>query len=171
MAGPEVVGASAITQSDVEKFVGPKSDPAAVVIALRLVDLENLKFARRVGEIRISGRNAVAKDARRRGGDVDVEEAVDCVVRMKSEPEQALFVSLRDVWDRQKGRRRDAAGGQLQNTDLARVLLEDEDPFEIAGRCCQKDGAIQTGRDAFDRDRLRSDWIGHSRYRDDQEEE
>ena len=65
MAGPEVVGASAITQSDVEKFVGPKSDPAAVVIALRLVDLENLQFARSVGEIRISG--SASLNSNRRG--------------------------------------------------------------------------------------------------------
>ena len=90
-----IAAAAAVAERRVEVAVGTEFDPAALVVgqAVRLVDPQQQRLARRIGVVRVGGRNLIAADLGvvARIGDVDVEVAVAGVVRIEREADQAAL--------------------------------------------------------------------------------
>ena len=131
--------AAAITETDVQKAVGPEGEIAPVVVLARLVHLEQDLRRGRVCNIGVAGRHLVARHHRvgvagRRSGRTgrrvglelrvaDEEVPVGGVVRMKRESEKPLLV----------------AGVLDQRTDIQErceehsAVLEDENAAGLLG--------------------------------------
>src|SRR3954469_1998577 len=65
---------------------------------------------------------------------VDVKKPVGCVIRMKSQSQQALFASLRQSADLEKGNRTNISRRQIDDADSSGVLFQDEQTPGISRR-------------------------------------
>ena len=136
VAGPGVVGRAAVTRGDVQQPIRPKTQPTSVVVPLRLGEGQYRLSAGRIGEVGVPRHLLEADDVGRTAGigEIHVEEAVRGKVRIERHPQQALFVSSREVGDGEKRRRVDHPGRTVEDQDGSRLLFEDEQPVVVTRR-------------------------------------
>src|SRR5262249_16864314 len=119
--------------------VGPEAEPAdLVIVEFRLVDREDQRGTRRVGNVRVRRRDVIAADFRIAGvfiAESDVEIAVGGEIGIEGEAEQtALAVIKRDLAGHiEKRRRQNLPGGKIDDVDGPQSL-DDEQATGIAGR-------------------------------------
>jgi hypothetical protein len=138
-----VAARAAVAGGDVEVAVGAEVDPAAVVVAEGLVDLQDDAAAERVGDVRVGADGVLVDEGVAADGVVDVELAVGVVVGVEGQAQQALLAAGLDGHLEERGGQQ-RAGREIEDADAARVaaaLLEDEDAVEVARRVGHVDRA------------------------------
>ena len=148
MTGALIVAVASVPHCDVQiarvaRSIA-KTNPAAVVIRLWLIDRQDVRRAGRISHVRIR-RHLIPRDVRYActkcaavGRVVDVKLAVRGIIRIEGQPQQPLLAAGCDARDLQKGRRTDRVIGQVQDLDVRRSprsLLNDEEPARIARNC------------------------------------
>ena len=149
VAQPDVVGAAAVADRDVEvAVVGTEGESAGVVVELRLVDLQQDDLRGRVGEVRVArdaqlGDRARAVEARRRAGAqgravVDEEAAVRRVIGVEGEAEQAALVEARlqgdELGAQVEKRRRQARAVGVEDPHQTHLVDDEEAPRAVRRR-------------------------------------
>ncbi len=142
-----VSGRAAVARGDVEIAVRAKAHPAGVVLAGRVPPRHNQRLGRDVGGVG-TGRGARVLPHLGRAGRIDhvhIEFAVAGVVRIEGQAQQALLAGRPEVGvgQVQERRRQLPVCGQIQDVDLAGVLLDDEQLVRIPRRRGREDGAGQ----------------------------
>jgi hypothetical protein len=145
-----VGGWGAVAGRDIEIPIGPKTDPAGLVVLVEgLIDSDDWRDARRVGDVRVR-RHLIAADFGVSVGiidEVDVEKAVAGEVRIEGKAEQAALAVRKNLARHVEERRRQhLSGGEIEDFDQA-GLLHDEKATGIAGRRTRENRLPETGRD------------------------
>jgi len=132
-----VAAAAAVADGKVEQAVRPEIEPAAIVVAERMVDGEKNIAAGRVDLVAVAGERPVAPDldlsAGRGQEDEDVAARVE--VGRGRETEQAALGVGRDLaGDVEEGSGRDRAVGRVEDPDPALPLHHENAPRSVGHR-------------------------------------
>ena len=115
-----IVGGAAVTETEIEHAVGSEAHRAAVVIGVRLVDLEDDQFARRERSALDQQEPGEAADSIAARRVVHVEIRLTLQVRMQRHTEQSLFAAEQDRL------------GEVENAELRDLAIFLHEPRDVA---------------------------------------